>query len=80
MRRDSIACEDVTQLLREGGCSVEFTQKFLTAMKTKTTKELLCILRNQRNWQLERLHEEGRKLDQLDFLRDMLEKQLSVSA
>lgn len=77
MDHNSIAYEDVTQLLREGGCSGEFTQKFLTSMKTKTAKELLCMLRSQRNFQLERLHEEGKKLDRLDFLRDMMEAQFS---
>lgn len=80
MSRDPIALEDVTQLLQEGGCSSEFIQKFQIAMETKPAKELLHMLRGQRNLQLERLHEEGKKLDQLDFLRDMLEKQLSAGA
>ena len=77
---DSITCEDVTQLLQEGRCSSEFIQKFLTAMETKTEKDLLRMLRGQRICQLERLHEEGKKLDQLDFLRDMLEKQFAAGA
>lgn len=75
MSRDPIALEDVTQLLQEGGCSGEFIQKFQIAMETKPAKELFRMLRSQRNLQLGRLHEEGKKLDQLDFLRDMLEKQ-----
>ncbi len=80
MNCDPIVLEDVTQLLQEGGCSIEFIQKFRVAMETKPPKDLLCMLRSQRNLQLERLHEEGKKLDQLDFLRDMLEKQLSAGA
>lgn len=80
MSCDLIALEDVIQLLQEGGCSGDFIQKFQVAMETKPAKELLRMLRGQRNLQLERLHEEGKKLDQLDFLRDMLEKQVSAGA
>lgn len=75
---DSITYEDVTQLLQEGGCSSEFIQKFLIVQETKTTQDMLCMLRSQRNLQLCKLHEEEKKLDQLDFLRDMLKKQLST--
>lgn len=34
------------------------------------------MLRVQRECQLGRLHEEGKKLDQLDILRDMLKNNL----
>ena len=74
MSCNPIGLEDVTQLLQEGGCSGDFIQKFMTTMETKPTKEVLCMLRSQRNRQLGRLHEEGKKLDRLDLLRDMLEK------
>lgn len=74
MSRNPMDLKDVTQLLQEGGCSSDFIQKFMTTMETKPTKELLCMLRSQRNRQLGRLHEEGKKLDRLDFMRDMLEK------
>lgn len=80
MIRDPIGFDDTTQLLQEGGCSSEFIQKFLIAMETKTTKDLLCMLRCQRNLQLGKLHEEGKKLDQLDCLRDLLQKQLPADA
>lgn len=33
-----------------------------------------------RNLQLGKLHEEGKKLDQLDYLRDLLQKQLPADA
>lgn len=78
MMRDPIGFDDAAQLLQDGGCSGEFIQNFLAAMETKTTADLLCILRYQRNLQLGRLHEEGKKLDQLDCLRDLLQKQLST--
>lgn len=68
--------EDVRQLLQEAGCSDEFTQQFLSEMETESIKNLLCLLRGQRSYQLDRLHEEERKLDQLDYLRYELEKQL----
>ncbi len=68
--------EDVCQLLQEAGCSDEFTQRFLSEMETESIKDLLCLLRGQRSYQLNRLHEEERKLDRLDYLRYELEKQL----
>lgn len=68
--------EDVCQLLQEAGCSDEFTRQFLAEMETESIKNLLCLLRGQRSYQLDRLHEEERKLDQLDYLRYELEKQL----
>ena len=70
--------EDVSQLLQEAGCSNEFTQRFLTAMETDSIKAQLRLLRSQRNCQLDRLHEEEKKLDRLDHLRYVLEKQLSA--
>ncbi len=68
--------EDVAQLLYEAGCSDEFTQQFLTIMNTEDVGSQLRLLRGQRCRQLERLHEEGKKLDLLDFLRYKLEQQL----
>ena len=70
--------EDVGQLLQEAGCSNEFTQRFLTAMETESVKAQLSLLRSQRSCQLDRLHEEEKKLDRLDYLRYVLEKQLST--
>lgn len=72
--------EDVSQLLLEAGCSDEFTQRFLAAMKTERVKDQLHLLRGQRSYQLARLHEEEKKLDQLDYLRYVLEKQSSAEA
>ena len=72
--------EDVGQLLQEAGCSNEFTQQFLAAMETENLRNQLRLLSGQRSHQLERLHEEERKLDRLDYLRDKLEKQLPPAA
>lgn len=52
MIRDPIGFDDAMQLLQEGGCSGEFIQNFLVAMETKKAKDLLCMLRCQRNLQL----------------------------
>ena len=68
--------EDVGQLLQEAGCSNEFTQQFLAAMETENLRNQLRLLSGQRSHQLERLHEEERKLDRLDYL----EKQLPTAA
>ena len=76
MANSSLLHEDVGQLLQEAGCTDEFTHQFLVMMKTENVKTLLHLLRGQRNYQLDRLHEEERKLDQLDYLRYQLEKEL----
>lgn len=76
MANASLIHEDVGQLLHEAGCTDEFTQQFLTVMQTEDVRNLLCLLRSQRRCQLNRLHEEEKKLDQLDYLRYALEKQL----
>lgn len=76
MANSSLIHEDVGQLLQEAGCTDEFTHQFLVMMKTENVKTLLHLLRGQRNYQLDRLHEEERKLDQLDYLRYQLEKEL----
>lgn len=72
--------EDVCRLLRDAGCSDEFTQRFLAEMETDSINNLLCLLRDQRSYQLGRLHEEEMKLDQLDYLRYELEKQFPTEA
>ena len=72
--------EDVAQLLQEADCSDEFIQEFLAAMDTENVKKQLSLLRTQRGRQLNRLHEEEKKLDRLDYLRYKLEKQLPTSA
>ena len=76
MANSSLIHEDVGQLLQEAGCTDEFTHQFLVMMKTENVKTLLHLLRGQRNYQLDHLHEEERKLDQLDYLRYQLEKEL----
>lgn len=76
MANASLIHEDVGQLLQEAGCTDEFTHQFLAMMRTENPKTLLRLLRGQRSYQLDRLHEEERKLDRLDYLRYKLEKKL----
>lgn len=66
MANASLIHEDVGQLLQEAGCTDEFTHKFLVMMETENPKTLLCLLRGQRSYQL----------DRLDYLRCKLEKEL----
>lgn len=68
--------DDILQLLREAECPDEFTQQFAAAVDQDCVPGQLRLLRAQRCRQLERLHKEERKLDQLDYLRYRLEKQL----
>ena len=80
MANSILLYEDVSQLLQEAGCTDEFTQQFLVVMETENIKNLLHLLCGQRSYQLERLHEEEKKLDRLDYLRYQLEKQLPAGA
>ena len=80
MGNDPMAREDVLQLLRETECPEEFTQQFAAAIDQESIASQLRLLRAQRHRQLERLHDEERKLDQLDYLRYRLEKQLPGGA
>lgn len=72
----AIGREDTANLLHEADCSDAFIRQFLEVMETGSIPDQLRLLRKQRAYQLERLHEEGKKLDQLDFLRYSLERQL----
>ena len=80
MANNTLIDEDIAQLLQEADCSDEFIQKFLAAMDTDNVKNQLSLLRTQRCRQLNRLHEEEKKLDRLDYLRYKLEKQLTAGA
>lgn len=80
MGNDGMVREDVLQLLRETECSEEFTQQFAAAIDQESIAGQLRLLRAQRRRQLERLHDEERKLDQLDYLRYRLEKQMPGNA
>lgn len=62
------------ELLREAECPEAFLRRFLEAMETATEEEQLRLLRCQRCRQLDRVHDEQRKLDSLDYLRYKLEK------
>lgn len=79
MGNDMIIREDVLQLLREAECPEEFTRQFTAAMDQGSIPGQLKLLRLQRRRQLERVHDEERKLDHLDYLRYRLEKQLPDS-
>ena len=80
MANHTLIDEDIAQLLQEADCSDEFIQEFLAAMDTENVKNQLSLLRTQRGRQLNRLHEEEKKLDRLDYLRYKLEKQLPAGA
>lgn len=79
MGNDIMIREDVLQLLREAECPEEFTRQFTAAMDQESIPGQLKLLRLQRCRQLERVHDEERKLDHLDYLRYRLEKQLPDS-
>ena len=80
MANNILIYKDIAELLQEADCSDEFIQQFLTAMEAESVKNQLRLLRTQRSRQLERLHEEEKKLDRLDYLRYKLEKQMPAGA
>lgn len=80
MGNDPMAREDVLQLLREAECPEEFTRQFTAVMDQESIAGQLHLLQAQRRRQLKRLHDEEHKLDQLDYLRYRLEKQLPSGA
>lgn len=76
MANDTLFRKDVIQLLREAGCPEEFIRQFNTAIDQESIVNQLRLFRMQRCRQLERVHDEERKLDHLDYLRYRLEKLL----
>lgn len=78
MVNNTLIYEDIAQLLQDADCPDAFIQQFFAAMETDNVTDQLRLLRTQRCRQLDRLHEEEKKLDCLDYLRYQLEKQLPV--
>nr|WP_325212603.1 hypothetical protein [uncultured Oscillibacter sp.] len=70
--------QDSEQILRETGCCEAEIRRFLSAADAENPEVQLRLLRDLRRKQLERLHAEEKKLDELDFLRYQLEKQQST--
>lgn len=62
--------ESLERNLRDAGCEQEFIERFLRAGEEDRRKLLCC----QRCRLLERLHEEQKKLDCLDYLRYKMQK------
>ncbi|MDE7220006.1 MAG: hypothetical protein K2O45_10370 [Oscillospiraceae bacterium] len=75
MTDPSLDRKQIEALLRESDCPEEFIQRFLAALTSAAPEDQLRMLRCQRCRQLDRVHNEQRKLDGLDFLRYQLEKQ-----
>lgn len=74
MANSNLIYEDIAELLQEADCPDTFIQQFLAAMETEGVKDQLRLLRTQRCRQLDRVHEEEKKLDRLDYLRYKLER------
>lgn len=74
MTDPSLDREQIEALLREADCPEEFTRQFLAALETAPPEEQLRLLRCQRCRQLDRLRDEKKKLEELDYLRYRLER------
>ena len=72
---NGISRENVEEMLRDSGCPDEFIGQFMGALDTGRVNDQLQLLRAQRGRQLELVHMEEKRLDQLDFLRYKLEQQ-----
>ena len=76
MASQALPLEEAVQILQDAGCTREFTQQFITALEAEPIQVQLRLLRVQRQCQLDQVHVEEKRLDCLDYLRYMLEKQL----
>lgn len=73
---NGISRENMEKMLRDSGCPDEFIGQFLGALDTGRVNDQLRLLRAPRSRQLELVHMEEKRLDQLDFLRYKLEQQV----
>lgn len=78
MASQTLSLEETVQILHDAGCTEEFTRRFIAAMEAEPIQAQLRLLRGQRQCQLDQVHVEEKKLDCLDYLRYVLEKQLPV--
>ena len=76
MASQALPLEEAVQILQDAGCTREFTQQFITALEAEPIQVQLRLLRVQRQCQLDQVHVEEKRLDCLDYLRYVLEKQL----
>lgn len=76
MASQALPLEEAVQILQDAGCTREFTQRFIAAMEAEPIQVQLRLLRVQRQCQLDQVHVEEKRLDCLDYLRYVLEKQL----
>jgi len=65
----------VAQNLRDAGCPEEFIKNFILALSHATPAEQAQMLERQRRCILEKVHDEQKKLDCLDYLRYTLKKE-----
>ena len=79
MTSQTLSLEEAVQILQDAGCTREFTRQFIAAMEAEPIQAQLHLLRVQRQCQLDQVHVEEKKLDCLDYLRYVLEKQLPAA-
>ncbi len=67
--------EDLVQNLKDAGCSEKTISDFLEDMTQEKLPEGLRLLQRHRRVLLDELHREQRRIDCLDYLVFLLEKQ-----
>ena len=67
--------EDIVQNLRDAGCDEDTISKFLKCIEKGEKPEGLRLLKRQRSELLDTVHKEQRKIDCLDYLVYMMQRQ-----
>lgn len=66
--------EDVIQNLKDAGCSQEIIRHFMECMEQGDLKSQLRLMEGHRQCLLDKVHEEEKKIDCLDYLVYQMEK------
>lgn len=60
--------QGVIQNLKDAGCDAETVERFLSLMERERTAEQLALLADHRRRLLDKVHQEERRIDCLDYL------------
>lgn len=69
------SAQAVIQNLKDAGCDLETTERFLALEQAGQTREQLKLLSAHRKRLLDKVHEEERRIDCLDYLVYQVKKE-----
>lgn len=68
---------DMIQNLKDAGCNQQLIECFMNQLNEGRLSESICLLNKHRCCLLHSLHQEQKRIDCLDYLIYMLQRQLS---